>query len=361
MIRRDAPSGLIYNRGMENASRKARWWAWALICLVAWLIFAATVAAFGSRQWWVLGLLAPFRFHYLMLGGVVAIGLLFGVRRRFRRVGSALLAVLLSVVINLFQIAPFWFASLAADSAEPGLKVMAFNVFVGNGLLDEVATAAPVARAIQDPGAALVLVQEVTVHRLTMLGRALPDYRLIIGKGQPDAFGIACFVRRSAEQGEDEIKIESARILNITDGYAKAPQVEVLCTWRGRPIALLGMHTLSDFHGRGRRYRDVMMRSAGAWAKLQKAQGRAVIIMGDFNATPWCAPMIDLIEDANLVDSMLGFGIQQSWPTRLPGLLRIPIDQCLHSDDLITRSRQVGPDSASSDHLPLTVELQWRK
>ncbi len=325
------------------------------VLAVSWLLLLATLAGFGGRFWWVLGLFSPFRFHWLMSCLAVMLVLLIGARWWKWPIRSALAPVMLGVIINGILVAPLWLPVKRPPSNGPTLTIMALNLHVGNDLLDEAATAKQIAREIERSNAPVVLLQEITVHRLGVLVHALPGYRLVAGAGRPDSFGIAMLIKRATP-----LTVESAKEIDTTGGLTSVRQVELLCRWRGRPLAVLGMHTVSAVHAKSDRFRTAMMSGAAAWTNRQREQGRAVVVIGDFNATPWCAPFRDLKNEANLVDSQLGFGLQGTWHAHLFPPLRIPIDHCLHSDDLITRRREIGEDVFNSDHLPLTVELQWR-
>ena len=80
------------------------------------------------------------------------------------------------------------------------------------------------------------------------------------------------------------------------------------------------------------------------------------MVLGDLNTTPWSARYRALLDDAGLEDTRVGYGLQTSWPSFLPAVLRIPIDHVLVTPDLAAAEREVGPE-VGSDHLPVWVEL----
>ena len=88
----------------------------------------------------------------------------------------------------------------------------------------------------------------------------------------------------------------------------------------------------------------------------QEEQKREVIAIGDLNSTSWSGRFRQFQADSHLVNSQLGFGLQTSWPAKLPSLFRLPIDHCLHSKSIRTVERVIGSD-IGSDHLPLLVKL----
>lgn len=364
-LRSPAPRMTTSDNEIAAPPSKPASWLSRLAGLAAWLVLAATLAGFGGRWWWALGLAAPFRVQLVMacVAILVVLLLLRWRRRAAERGGWPLAAALAALLINAALVLPFWLASPqpSHDDAIAPLTVMAFNLNYGNHRLDEVADAGPIAQAIEASGADIVVIAEVTMHRLGVLRRSLPGYRMAAGQGRPDPFGIALFVKHAVETGDEPLlRVHHAAVIELTNGMTSVPQVELHGQWAGRPVSVLGLHTVSAVHARSDRFRVAMMAGAAAWANRQRGQGRAVIICGDFNATPWCPPYVDLMTDADLLNSMSGFGAAGSWPAPLPRPLRISIDHCLHSHDLVTIRRELGDTSHGSDHLPLTVQLRWR-
>ena len=90
-------------------------------------------------------------------------------------------------------------------------------------------------------------------------------------------------------------------------------------------------------------------------AGLVEKETMPVIVIGDFNASPWSYAFRDFTSETQLVNSQNGYGLSATWPTNLP-LTLVPLDHMLHSDTLTTIDREVGPD-LGSDHLPLSVEV----
>ncbi len=92
-------------------------------------------------------------------------------------------------------------------------------------------------------------------------------------------------------------------------------------------------------------------------AVADRARGMAtqVIVMGDFNATPWSAPFRRVVERSGLCDSRAGFGLQASWPT-WSTIMRIPIDHVLASCSIGIVDRRIER-SVGSDHFPVVIDL----
>ena len=90
--------------------------------------------------------------------------------------------------------------------------------------------------------------------------------------------------------------------------------------------------------------------------KLRKIGGPLVVV-GDFNNTPWSASFHAFLAVSGLHDSAQGRGPLLTWPTGAP-LMRIPIDQCFYSDCVQILSKRLGTD-IGSDHLPLIIDVAF--
>ncbi len=120
----------------------------------------------------------------------------------------------------------------------------------------------------------------------------------------------------------------------------------------GEQIEILGIHPPSPISAPRSSRRDLMLRVAGDWAA---ARDGPVVVLGDFNATPWSAAYRALRWRGGLVDSLSGSGYQGSWPAGW-GPFAIPIDHVLHTPDLGTTGRRTGPPLGSA-HRPVVVSV----
>ena len=110
-------------------------------------------------------------------------------------------------------------------------------------------------------------------------------------------------------------------------------------TWTGRVAAVTG-----GAGGIGLAIADAVLGAGGS------------ILIGDLNTTMWSPWFGRLCAKSGLSSVRRGFGVLPSWPAPLPAFLRIPIDHCLVSDDLVVTGCRLG-SPAGSDHLPLIVDL----
>ncbi len=137
-------------------------------------------------------------------------------------------------------------------------------------------------------------------------------------------------------------------------GMPKAA-MEAVVAMGDTQIAVLFLHTESPYTpGRNAH----LHRSLAAAARWSNGVRLAHVVEGDLNTTPWSAAFDTLLHDGHLHNSLVGFGIQASFPARF-GLMRIPIDHALLSNGLTAVARGTGP-SFGSQHRSLHVTLALR-
>jgi endonuclease/exonuclease/phosphatase (EEP) superfamily protein YafD len=311
------------------------------------VVAAMTFAGLAGGVWWPLDLAVHFQAQYALALALCVVGLLaVGYRR-----AAALLAVPLA--INLVLIAPLYVAPqgtgrgsaiAAADSLERPLDLLQFNVQMNNHRY------ADVAAYIDAGGAEIVAVQETDQAWLDALVRGAPRYRVAAAAPQPDKHGLALLVLRDRPGLEVD-----ARVLDLTPGRWSTPAIEADVVRDGRRLALLTLHPRTPLHPLAPEQRNAQLAATERWAQ---DHADPVIVLGDLNATPWSAPFRQLVAATGLVNSQRGFGLELSWPAPLPLPMRLPIDHCLHSPELVALERRLGP-ALGSDHRALHVRLGW--
>ena len=80
-----------------------------------------------------------------------------------------------------------------------------------------------------------------------------------------------------------------------------------------------------------------------------------VVVIGDFNITPYSPYFQDWLARTSLTDTRRGRTLSPSWPTLLP-ILAVPIDHCAVSRD-VTIVAHRGLPAFGSDHYPILAEL----
>jgi endonuclease/exonuclease/phosphatase (EEP) superfamily protein YafD len=94
-------------------------------------------------------------------------------------------------------------------------------------------------------------------------------------------------------------------------------------------------------------------------ARFAAEKPENLMLMGDFNATPWCPALKQLTKTLKLSNAREKRGIHTTWPAFLPFLFRIPIDHVLVSANLgvagFGACRRIG-----SDHLPTLTTIFFK-
>ncbi len=81
--------------------------------------------------------------------------------------------------------------------------------------------------------------------------------------------------------------------------------------------------------------------------------GVPLIVVGDFNASPWSYTVTNLAQQAAVADAHLGRGLIKTWRR---GPIILTLDHILVSDDVVVVDYQRG-EVGGSDHKPLIVDL----
>lgn len=153
--------------------------------------------------------------------------------------------------------------------------------------------------------------------------------------------------------------IDLAQFWNRAGGHATAlyetgiPATELTLTMNDRTVCLLNVHTAAPFtKGRSDRYQKQL----GLLGHYVAAKKGPVAVAGDLNAGVWSRHYAQLVEAGGFVNARLGFGSLGTWPSFLPGPLRIALDHLLVSPCLKVVRCRTGR-GIGSDHLPLITDL----
>ncbi len=306
----------------------------------------ATLLGFLGHLWWVLGLLDHLRLQYSF---VLLVALGWGIWHRHRWVWLCLIPL----AVNISLLMPLLVADGGIhDSSAPRLRILHAN-------LDRDNTAPTTAlKYLNQQMVDLLFVQEVTPVWLDHLQQGLSSYRLIRAQPMQNSHGSALFVL-IASPSPQPIAILNTQIIHLP-ATSDRPLLETRIRWANQELAILSLHVIRPRNAGTAAYQQVEFAAVAAWSQLHHRHDRQVIVIGDFNTTPWSAPFRQLLQQSTLLNSQRGFGVQPTWLAGTPNFLMIPIDHCLHSPSLKTVERQVG-NPIGSDHLPLFVELIARR
>lgn len=291
----------------------------------------AAVAAAGhlGGLWWRFDLIANVRPQLAVVLLVFATALAVGRRWRWTAVVGAVALVEVATVVPLF-VAP---AAPAAPSGER-IRVVTFNLYASNDRYDDVI------EFLSSLDADVVFLHEASRPWEEAFAAADLPHQVVVTRSPDLIFGTLVLAPPGAEVVGRGFSVGEPRAVSVG-----------MTTDRGTDVALLGIHPLAPTSAGRAALRDAQLAYAADWAE---DAGPRSIVAGDFNASHWSSAFGDMLDP--LVDSARGFGIQPTFPSTLPSVLRIPIDHLLYGPGLRVVDRWLGPP-LGSDHRPLIVDL----
>ena len=118
-------------------------------------------------------------------------------------------------------------------------------------------------------------------------------------------------------------------------------------------VRVMGMHPRTPRGGYRFHERNAQLDRAADFAAFAAGP---VVVLGDFNCTPF-SPWFDrLLERGRLCDAAMGHGLAPTWQS---GIWVLPIDHILTGGPLNVLDWQVHGDNLGSDHSPVMAILNW--
>lgn len=286
---------------------------------------------YGEYAWW-LDMWVHFK------GCYVAIFLLLAIvqacdRRWLYAAGATGLAI-----VNLMPLWPYLAGpGTAGEAPGPGVVVRAMmanvNTFYGD--------ASRVAGAIRHERPDILLLIEVDRGWLSKLEPELAAFPNRLLEPRDDNFGIALF---------SKLPLDAARVVFI--GKADVPSVQARVAVGDDWACFLGTHLPPPA---GERLWELRNDQFGELARHVRGMIGPLLVLGDFNATPWSYHFGRFMDATGLEDSARGRRLMGTWPT-FARPFSIPIDHCLYRDGIVIRGRRHGSD-VGSDHVPVIVDF----
>ena len=295
------------------------------------LASCGTVLGLFSASSWPAELASHFRLQYFAVLAALAVAFLAARRRRSALVFAAF------ALTNFAAILPLYRADTVRVAASvTRFRVMLSNVYADNERFDLVLEA--VERYAPD----VLVVEEVRPAWAKRLAALASVYPHSVVEARDDNFGIALYSRHA---------LTEPTVLYLGD--VGIPSIAVEVEIGPTPLYVVATHPVPPAGGWYSSARNDQLEKIG---RYMRNAPRPAILVGDLNVTPWSSYFSRLLLDADLQDSMKGYGPQLTWPVELwPA--RIPIDHCLYSSGVRVINRQVG-SFVGSDHYPLIVDLE---
>lgn len=289
----------------------------------------ASLFGFLGRLWWRFELFSHFRVQYAALAFICAICLAL-----LRQPAGCYFSLGVGF-LNLTLLLPFYLRKKPAGKPTTTFRILTANILGWNSQYKQISS------MLEKANPDLVLLVEFAPHHQEGLMSTLSGYAHTYFLPRNDNFGLALLSR---------LPLTSTEFVCLTedDRYALVARIEM----DDRQLTIIGAHPQPPKSRHKTSSRDRLIL---ALARLVAQQSGEVILLGDLNTTPWSYTFGDLLRVSGLVDSRSGFGVQPTWPDKLP-LMRIPIDHVLHSPGIQVHQLATGPFSGS-DHRPVMVDF----
>ena len=305
-----------------------------LLDSVLLLASLATAASWAGSWYWLFELTSHFRVQLTVVFAVLLLIHLV-VRRRWTVLTLCLVGLVANAGPVLWAVRPTGRLPAPEDTR---LRVLSINVHTANRDFAKVRT------AIETSGPDLLVFQEVDDRWMAELALLEPLFPHRLNQPREDNFGLAVWSRHPFQDSEI---LEFAGI--------EVPALAVTVTVAGSPLRVLTVHLVPPGDAE---YADARNRQLRAVAEWTRTQAGPLVVVGDFNATPWSPFFQDFLRHSRVGPGATTWSLNSTWPAGgfETVLLCIPLDHCLVSTELAVLSRQVGPD-IGSDHFPLQTDL----
>lgn len=296
-------------------------------------LLLASLIALGHLDWHdpIIMILNNLRVHLSALLGLVALLLMAG-RAGMR--GTVLLGcAVLALVLVYRDVAP---SSRGMATAEPSLKVIAFNVLGSN----------------VENGPAIAAFLEQSDADLVFLKESMPIVPFLEDLKNRFPYQLGCDV--AGENGGScgdvlllsRLELEAPSITRIT-GPSGHQTVTARVEIDGKPLNVVATHFLRPYFG------EQQVREFAALRRLVDGLSGPILVAGDFNATAWFGPFSELLGTTGLSRAVFEPG---TWPVEL-GDVGAPIDHILVSGDAALTSLSALPHHFGSNHRGLSAEI----
>ncbi|MEM8859229.1 MAG: endonuclease/exonuclease/phosphatase family protein [Chloroflexota bacterium] len=248
---------------------------------------------------------------------------------------------IIAVIINGAVLTPFFIpTSLWANHGADRLTIAHLNTNQGKADMS----------MLNEVSADIIFLQEFTPQMEEEIDVSFPEYELVISHPLTTTIGVGMLLHHDSPFETDLHRV------NHMPWYNYRPLVTARLELDGERVQIMSIHASRPHHDHADAFQKLEMDAAAGWGREQQAYGYEVIMIGDINMTPWSLRYKEFLEMSQTEDSMLGYGIQNSWTAVVPMWMGLPVDHAAISDGLQVIDRQTIPVEGS-DHgiLVLTV------
>jgi len=307
---------------------------WGLFTAAGTLAAAVSIGGFFGHYAWWLDIGSHFRVQYTI--GFAAMAVCYALGRKKRWTLCAFCMAFLNVLPVITLLLP---PTKETASGTDSLKAVLINVNTQTG------NPAEVLSFLEKENPDIIVLEEISHKWINELGPLYEKYPIRTIKSQEDNFGIGLFCR-----GEEI----TAEIVSL--GSAQVPSIISKIRLAGHVMTILATHPVPPV---GSLYWGLRNEQLEQIAQKTCEIDGPLMLLGDLNTTPWSYHYRALIQASGLKNSSKSRGIYATWPT-FAWPLQIPLDHCLHTEDIVILNKQIGPD-IGSDHYPVIITFTLRE
>ncbi len=290
--------------------------------LILFTALAIEVFVALSKTWWFFELFTHYAVYYAVLGTLF--GFLALAQKHFKT--ALIWAAMVSMNLALFM--PYLNAPQPATTEGSTPKILSQNFYYENTNIDQFVT------LVQEENPDIIIVVEAGEFWKTAKEKLRRDYPYLHLSHITGVHGTLIASRIPGSFHEVPLGIQTGLVFTPDD-----LSYQVLGVHPDAPL------TPSWAADRNAQFDEI--------ARLAHTSNVPLIVMGDFNTTPWSPYFSQLLEDSGLVDARLGFGLVPTWQAHNP-LFWLPIDHALVSPSLQVQDFKTT-QSIDSDHLGILL------
>lgn len=294
------------------------------------VVTGAVLVGFLAEWWWFADLVVQLRAQYAVAAAVL-IGASLAMRSR-----AALLISLAGFLANAAALLPF---ALPVSNPAPRASAHQTWTFLSVNLLQGNREPARVVEYVRASGADIVVFQEVTQRWMVELAALHDAYPYQLSLPQKDSSGEAVFSRVAPVKWD---------VVRVTDRSISRS----IFQRDGQRIAIAGVHPDKPDKEWKTVKRREYLEAVAAWVTERTLAHDPVVVLGDFNGTPWSASVRRFASQTAMRNANQGVVFGATWSVWQPH--RLLIDQAFFSSEWTLLHREIGPH-VGSDHRPLLV------
>ncbi len=301
------------------------------ISIITLLSVTTFLMSYLGKYHWIPDLFANFRMYYLFFFVILLVYFII----KKERLKPILIAIF--ILFILIEIYPFY-KPISKNQNESSLKIASINLLNNNN------NYIAIKDLIEKENFDIFFAFEITPKWKNELEKITKAYlyKSIITRN--DFFGIGIYS-----------KIPLTNIQRHDFSKLNIPSITANFKHNNKSITIIGTHPVTPDNFEGFQARNEQFTNIN---KYIHKSNNSIIIVGDLNCTTFSSNLNRLTKNTNLIDSRIGFGIQNSWNAE-SFLFSIPIDHCFVSNDFKIINRKTGT-YIGSDHYPIIVELNLK-